>query len=111
MRSVEAIVAHCKVGAALLVCSLSGQAATEAPIDPRWRFIRRIVLPATTGKVPRAPHMITFSTIGSEAVLTAMNEGVMRSQASALSATEREVLAGFSCWRSHGSAEPNYGLH
>ncbi len=47
------------------------------------------------GQVPRAPHMITFSTIGADAILNAMNNGVMRVQASALSATEREVLAGF----------------
>ena len=47
------------------------------------------------GQVPRAPHMITFSTIGAGAILNAMNNGVMRVQASALSATEREVLAGF----------------
>ena len=47
------------------------------------------------GQVPRAPHMITFSTIGAETILNAMNNGVMRAQASALSATEREVLAGF----------------
>ena len=47
------------------------------------------------GQVPRAPHMITFSTIGADTVLNAMNNGVMRAQASALSASEREVLAGF----------------
>ena len=47
------------------------------------------------GQVPRAPHMITFSTIGADTILNAMNNGVMRVQASALSATEREVLAGF----------------
>jgi len=94
MRSVTAIVAHCKVGAALLFCALSGQAATEAPIDPMALYQAHCAA-CHDGKVPRAPHMITFSTIGSAAVLTAMNEGVMRSQASALSATEREVLAGF----------------
>ena len=47
------------------------------------------------GQVPRAPHMITFSTIGADTILNAMNNGVMRAQASALSVTEREVLAGF----------------
>ena len=47
------------------------------------------------GQVPRAPHMITFSTMGADTLLNAMNNGVMRAQASALSATEREVLAGF----------------
>ena len=47
------------------------------------------------GQVPRAPHMITFSTIGADTILNAMNNGVMRAQASALSATEREVLASF----------------
>ena len=47
------------------------------------------------GQVPRAPHMITFSTIGADTILNAMNNGVMRAQASALSTTEREVLAGF----------------
>ena len=47
------------------------------------------------GQVPRAPHMITFSTIGAATILNAMNNGVMRAQAAALSASEREVLAGF----------------
>ena len=47
------------------------------------------------GQVPRAPHMITFSTIGADTILNAMNNGVMRAQAAALSASEREVLAGF----------------
>ena len=47
------------------------------------------------GQVPRAPHMITFSTIGAATILNAMNNGVMRAQAAALSAAEREVLAGF----------------
>ena len=47
------------------------------------------------GQVPRAPHMITFSTIGADTILNAMNNGVMRAQASALSTTEREALAGF----------------
>jgi polyvinyl alcohol dehydrogenase (cytochrome) len=47
------------------------------------------------GQVPRAPHMITFSTIGAATILNAMNNGVMRAQASSLSASEREVLAGF----------------
>ena len=47
------------------------------------------------GQVPRAPHVITFSTIGADTVLNAMNKGVMRAQASALSKSEREVLAGF----------------
>ena len=40
------------------------------------------------GQVPRAPHMITFATIGAETILNAMNNGVMRAQASALSASE-----------------------
>ena len=47
------------------------------------------------GQVPRAPHMITFSTIGADTILNAMNNGVMRAQASALSLSEREVLASF----------------
>ncbi len=47
------------------------------------------------GQVPRAPHMITFSTMGADTLLNAMNNGVMRAQASALSVTERGVLAGF----------------
>ena len=47
------------------------------------------------GQVPRAPHVITFSTIGADTILNAMNNGVMRAQASALSASEREVLASF----------------
>ena len=47
------------------------------------------------GQVPRAPHVITFATIGADTVLNALNNGVMRAQASALSASEREVLASF----------------
>jgi polyvinyl alcohol dehydrogenase (cytochrome) len=80
----------------MLACLLAQQspAATEAPIDGMALYQQHCAA-CHDGKVPRAPHMITFSTIGAEAILTAMNEGVMRSQASALSATEREVLAGF----------------
>ena len=47
------------------------------------------------GQVPRAPHMITFSTMGAETVLNAMNNGVMRAQAAALTPAERKVLASF----------------
>ena len=47
------------------------------------------------GQVPRAPHIITFSMMGGASILNAMDNGVMRAQAAALSATEREVLAGF----------------
>ena len=47
------------------------------------------------GQVPRAPHIITFSMMGGASILNAMNNGVMRAQAAALSATEREVLAAF----------------
>ncbi len=80
----------------VLACLFAQQslAATEVPIDGMALYQKHCAA-CHEGKVPRAPHMITFSTIGAEAVLTAMNEGVMRSQASALSATEREVLAGF----------------
>ena len=44
------------------------------------------------GQVPRAPHMITFSNMGADTLLNAMNDGVMRAQASALSATERGIV-------------------
>ena len=80
-------------------------AATEAPIDPMALYQKHCAA-CHEGKVPRAPHMITFSTLGAEAVLTAMNEGVMRSQASALSAPEREVLAGFLAGEAMAPPEP-----
>ena len=80
-------------------------AATEAPIDPMALYQKHCAA-CHEGKVPRAPHMITFSTLGAEAVLTAMNEGVMRSQASALSASEREVLASFLAGEAMAPAKP-----
>ena len=91
----------------MLACLLAQQslAATEAPIDPMALYQRHCAA-CHEGKVPRAPHMITFSTLGAEAVLTAMNEGVMRSQASALSAPEREVLAGFLAGEAMAPPEP-----
>ena len=58
------------------------------------------------GQVPRAPHVITFSTIGADTILNAMNNGVMRAQALALSATEREVLAGFLAGEAMASPKP-----
>ena len=90
-----------------LACLLAQQslAATEAPIDPMALYQKHCAA-CHEGKVPRAPHMITFSTLGAEAVLTAMNEGVMRSQASALSAPEREVLAGFLAGEAMAPPEP-----
>ncbi len=68
--------------------------ATEAPADGMALYQAHCAA-CHDGQVPRAPHMITFSTIGANAILNAMNNGVMRVQASALSATEREILAGF----------------
>lgn len=91
----------------MLACLLAQQslAATEAPINPMALYQKHCAA-CHEGKVPRAPHMITFSTLGAEAVLTAMNEGVMRSQASALSAPEREVLAGFLAGEAMAPPEP-----
>ena len=91
----------------MLACLLAQQslAATEVPIDPMALYQQHCAA-CHEGKVPRAPHMITFSTLGAEAVLTAMNEGVMRSQASALSATERKVLAGFLAGEAMAPPEP-----
>ena len=68
--------------------------ATEAPADGMALYQEHCAA-CHDGQVPRAPHMITFSTIGADTILNAMNNGVMRAQASALSAAEREVLAGF----------------
>lgn len=68
--------------------------ATEAPADGMALYQEHCAA-CHDGQVPRAPHMITFSTIGADTILNAMNNGVMRAQASVLSATEREVLAGF----------------
>ena len=68
--------------------------ATETPADGMALYQAHCAA-CHDGQVPRAPHMITFSTIGAATILNAMNNGVMRAQASTLSATEREVLAGF----------------
>ena len=91
----------------VLACLLVQQslAATEAPIDSMALYQKHCAA-CHEGKVPRAPHMITFSTLGAKAVLTAMNEGVMRSQASVLSAAEREVLAGFLAGEAMAPPEP-----
>lgn len=58
------------------------------------------------GQVPRAPHMITFSTMGADSLLNAMNNGAMRAQAAALSVTEREVLAGFLAGEAMAAPKP-----
>ena len=54
----------------MLACLLAQQslAATEAPIDPMVLYQQHCAA-CHEGKVPRAPHIITFSTLGAEAVL------------------------------------------
>jgi polyvinyl alcohol dehydrogenase (cytochrome) len=74
--------------------STVADAAVEAPVDGMALYQAHCAA-CHDGKVPRAPHMITFASLGADAVLSAMNEGVMRVQASALTPQEREVLAGF----------------
>ena len=53
----------------MLACLLAQQspAATEAPIDGMALYQQHCAA-CHDGKVPRAPHMITFSTIGAEAI-------------------------------------------
>lgn len=74
---------------------LQAGAAVEAPTADGLALYQAHCAACHEGKVPRAPHMITFSMLGADAVLSAMNEGVMRAQASALNPAEREALASF----------------
>ena len=76
-------------------CALQASAAVEAPTADGLALYQANCAACHEGKVPRAPHMITFSMLGAEAVLSAMNEGVMRAQASGLTPAERQVLASF----------------
>jgi len=84
-------------GALIFMGLVSGVAlaAVEAPTADGLALYQANCAACHEGKVPKAPHMITFSMLGAEAVLSAMNDGVMRAQASALSPAEREVLASF----------------
>lgn len=47
------------------------------------------------GGVPKAPHSIVFQMVGPEAILKAMNDGVMLQQASQMTMDERLGLAAF----------------
>ena len=82
----------------------AGGAATEAADG--MTLYQEHCAACHNGQVPRAPHMITFATIGADTILKAMNNGVMRAQASALSASEREVLAGFLAGEAMASPKP-----
>ena len=82
----------------------AGGAATEAADG--MALYQEHCAACHNGQVPRAPHMITFATIGADTILNAMNNGVMRAQASALSASEREVLAGFLAGEAMASPKP-----
>ena len=78
----------------MLFSVLPCEGATEVPSDGLALYQTHCAA-CHEGKVPRAPHFITFSMIGAEAILNAMTDGVMRTQASALSASERKALADF----------------
>ena len=94
MRTFKANLSSVVLLLTMFVWAAPSKGATETPIDGMALYQAHCAA-CHEGKVPRAPHLITFSMIGAEAILSAMNEGVMRSQASALSVSEREALADF----------------
>ena len=105
MNTVKTIMMRIVAVTAFGVCLQTGHAAVETPIDGMALYQANCAA-CHEGKVPRAPHFITFATMGAEAILRAMNEGVMRTQASALSAAERNVLANFLAGAGTVSPEP-----
>jgi polyvinyl alcohol dehydrogenase (cytochrome) len=81
-------------------------AATEAPVADGLALYQTHCAACHEGSVPRAPHMITFSMLGVDTVLSAMSDGVMRVQASALSPAERRALAEFLAGGSVAETQP-----
>ena len=79
---------------AVFGCLLAdANAAPEAPAADGAALYRQHCAACHDGNVPRAPHVVTFNTMSADAILGALNEGVMQAQAQALTAAERETVA------------------
>ena len=68
-------------------------AATDVP-DPQEVFDTNCDH-CHQGNIPRAPHLVTFQIIGSEAIYASLTEGTMREHARHLSPEARRALADF----------------
>lgn len=77
----------------MLVPKASFGAATDTP-DPQQLFNDNCDS-CHQGNVPRAPHLVTFQLLGSEAIHDAMTEGSMREEAKHLSPKAKRALADF----------------
>ncbi len=68
------------------------QAPEQASFDPQAAFDSHCAH-CHDGSVPKAPHLVKFQIIGASAIAQALETGVMREEASMLSAEERKLLA------------------
>ncbi|MCY4564534.1 MAG: hypothetical protein OXE40_08645, partial [Gammaproteobacteria bacterium] len=68
-------------------------AATDVP-DPQELFDTNCDH-CHQGNIPRAPHLVTFQIIGSEAIYASITESTMREHARHLSPEARRALADF----------------
>jgi polyvinyl alcohol dehydrogenase (cytochrome) len=78
---------------ALMLASVAR--VTEAAVDPGEALYVEHCSQCHEGNVPRAPHNILFRMAQPEDILTALNDGVMKQQAAALSPEERSMIANF----------------
>ena len=77
-----------------LTLTLPGGARAEAaPERSPAEIYKTICAVCHEGAVPRAPHSVAFQMLGPRTILSALENGVMQSQGSTLSSTERRALA------------------
>ena len=79
---------------ALLVCLfLAGVVAVRAGDRPPADIYHAICARCHEGGVPKAPHSVEFQMLGPQAILNALQSGVMKTQGASLSDHERRALA------------------
>jgi polyvinyl alcohol dehydrogenase (cytochrome) len=93
---------HCllRVAALVLAAALPSvprpAVAADAPSPhPGAALFAKNCASCHEGGVPKAPHTMFLQMMAADAILDAMNVGIMQSQAAALSPTEREAVAEF----------------
>ena len=94
----------------LNLLAMGSVSAEETAVTPQHPLYKTHCMHCHEGGVPRAPHSITFSLIGPDAVYRALTEGPMRMQAASLSDEQKRELAqalGGAQLGADAAAEPN----
>ena len=87
---------RCVLGLAIFGLAHSVAAGGDADSSPDLagaELFERHCLHCHDGSVPKAPHVMSFSMMSTNSVLDAMNDGVMRQQAAALTVDQRLDIA------------------